>query len=280
MNELNHGVLIDQRPTDFIGGTLPYKVILQDGNWTPYITVGEKQFDNKIDYMACVSYSALNCIEIQQKQWSGKEINLSDRFTAKLSNTTPQGNYQYIVADSIRLNGCVLESDYLPSPDLTWDQYYQSIPTDVMAKMFKVDMSYEWIDCNLDQLRYHLKHAPIQITIPGQNPNHAVALINIDSNNVLHYFDSYPGTGDYLKTMTSMPATAMKLVLNQPIKLNDMKLVEQNGGYVLEGEKGYIGISKVEFLNELLKITDQIDHRAPVGNQVGIIETANGFIIK
>jgi hypothetical protein len=59
-----------------------------------------------------------------------------------------------------------------------------------------------------------------------------------------------------------------------------MKLVNNNGTFYLEGDKGHIGINKPEFLNELLKITDVIENRAPVGSQIGVVETSVGFVIK
>lgn len=67
-------------------------------------------------------------------------------------------------------------------------------------------------------------------------------------------------------------------------KEQDLKLVNNNGTYSLEGELGHIGISKVEFLDELLKITKKVEARPVAGIQVGVIETLNNqpneFVIK
>src|SRR3990167_7048548 len=101
MLPLNRGVILGQRPDDFVGGTIPYEVRLPSGNWDAFLPSGEWQRSQPdpvkgyIDTMACVSFSALNSIETQIRFLTGQSINYSDRFTAKMSGTTPQGNWLY-----------------------------------------------------------------------------------------------------------------------------------------------------------------------------------------
>jgi hypothetical protein len=262
----NLGVLIDQRPTDWLGGTIAYKEIVPSGDWRPFLPAGENQFNNVIDRMACVTYSHLNSLEVQHKQQAGEEINLSDRFTAKMSGTTHEGNWQYKVADSVRDDGVVLESDYgQGDPNDNWNTYYQSIPQSVLDKKISVDMNYEWLTTDIATLKHHLKHAPIQITIPGQNPNHAVLLVYIDDNNIFYYFDSYPG-GNYIKTMSQRPASAMKIVLNKPINQGEImakKFIINEGGklgvLVCEGFTFGGGFAKDEKSLEALKEVFEFD---------------------
>lgn len=62
-----------------------------------------------------------------------------------------------------------------------------------------------------------------------------------------------------------------------------MVLVENNGTYYIEGDKGYFGINGTEYLNLLLKIVspEKIEHRLPKGVQLGVVETApQSFLIK
>lgn len=60
-----------------------------------------------------------------------------------------------------------------------------------------------------------------------------------------------------------------------------MVLVENNGTYYEEGEKGYLGIANMEYLNLKLKLTDKVEHRKPNGVQLGVVETApQSFVIK
>jgi len=203
----NQGVILGQRETDYVGGTLPYQVRLESGDWRPFKPLNEKQRPNAVDVMACVTFSGLNSLEFQNIQQGNQEINFSDRFTAKDSGTTTQGNYLYKVADSLR-EGVVLESEY-PAPDnFTWDSYYSTIPNDVYVKRKKYGVQYEWI--NKSDLAYHLKHAPIQIIITNTSPNHAVLAVYKEGDTV-YYFDSYD---PFIKTINinDIYPSALKIV--------------------------------------------------------------------
>ena len=214
---MNYGVIEGKRETDYLGGTLPYEV-RTNGDWTPYLPSGETQTNSKIDYMSCVTYSALNSIEAQYRFLTGKEINLSDRFTAKMSGTTPQGNYLYAVADSIRKDGVVPEEEWPTNISYTWEQHYADIPQSVKdkAKEFLKDweVTYEWIDFDRMEIMKHLKHAPIQVTIPG----HAVLCFYTEEQ-VSKYFDSY---APYIKERTLPFVSAMKIVLNKKMTKDEV----------------------------------------------------------
>jgi hypothetical protein len=206
----NTGVLIGQRPSDYVGGTLDYKVRVPDGDWRPFLVKEEKQFSDNADTMGCVSFSANNSLEIQTKQQTGQEVNYSDRFLAKMSGTTLQGNYLYKVADTLRNIGIVTEAEYPTPSSYNWDSYYAPIDQAVISKAQKLDVAYEWV--NRADFKHHLKHAPLQIIITEQNPNHAVVLVAIEGDTA-YYFDTYP---PYLKTikLSSIYPNALKIVLN------------------------------------------------------------------
>jgi len=195
--------------------------------------------------MACVTFSGTNSLEIQTKQQTGQEVNYSDRYTAKDSGTTHQGNWQYKVVDSMK-EGVVLESDYPAPPNYTWDSYYSEIPQSVRDKRIKLDVQEQWIGVDKGTLLYHLKHAPIQITIPEPYPNHAICLVAIEGDNAI-YFDSYP---NYLKTIPlSKISSALKIVLT--IKKNNMFLANDKGTvFVITGnqDKRKIGIADLNSL--------------------------------
>lgn len=60
-----------------------------------------------------------------------------------------------------------------------------------------------------------------------------------------------------------------------------MVLVNDNGTFSIEGEKGYIGINQSDLLKILLLITDKIETRKPEGSQLKVVEpAANVFVIK
>lgn len=196
----------------YLAGTIPYEVVLQSGDWRPYLVVGEKQF-RKEDFMDCVTFSDLSDLEIQEKQQTGVEVNWSDRFIAKLSGTTHQGNYLDKVADTVRLIGLVPEETWPTKEDDDWDSYYVPIPQSVIDKAVKRFILYEGIGIDKASLLYHLKQCPIQITLPAPHPNHAVVLVHIEDDTA-YYFDSYPGTTNYLKTINvSLISYALKIVL-------------------------------------------------------------------
>ena len=208
----NRGVIEGKRDTDYVAGVLPYKVRNPSGDWTPFLPAPENQFSNHADSQACVTFSALNSIECQTKFLTGQEVNYSDRFIAKMSGTTPQGNTLYTVADTIRKLGLVWETDYPTPPDFDWNTYYASVPPELITKALlwlnDWSLAYEWIEpVTADNLIYHLKHAPLQIVIPG----HAVVDI-YETKDVLKYFDSYP---PYTKSRIELPLWALKLVLTK-----------------------------------------------------------------
>jgi len=246
----NLGVIIKQNPKDFVAGTLPYEELLSTGDWLPYAPTGENQFSNHADSMACVTFSALNVIETQYKFLTGKEINFSDRFIAKLSGTTPQGNYIQKVLDTIRQYGLVLDSDYPAPANFTWDEYYQEIPPEVMAKAVKYDITYEFGSTNYG---WDLKHAPLQMIIEKVNPYHAVEMINSVSQ-----FDSYPPYVEPQKTIHTVCKIILKLPnMTKYFKVNDHGKL---GIMILEGFSGTI-IFENDFAEyqTLLKITGITD---------------------
>lgn len=180
----NRGVIIEHKPTDYIAGVLPYEVVNPTGDWENYLPSQEKQVFNFVDSMACVTFSALNCIETQYKFLTGQDINFSDRFIAKLSGTTRQGNTIQRVLDTIRKYGLVLEENWPTSPDFIWEEYYAEIPSFVLAKAKKYNIGYEFGSTNYAK---DLKQAPLQMIIVKDNPYHAVEMINLTRQ-----FDSYP----------------------------------------------------------------------------------------
>lgn len=250
----NHGVILGQRDSDYIGGTLPYIVENPTGDWTSYLPLGEWQRIDNVDLMACVTFSALNVLETLYYFKTGQRRNFSDRFTAKMSGTTLQGNYLYLVADSVRKDGLVDESDWSAPDDTTWDSYYADIPQAVKdkAKDFLKDwiVQYEFIDVTRESLLYHLKQSPVQVVIPGH------AIMNFYTEvDVYHYFDSYE---PFVKERTDGFVTALKYVMTK----KDMKPDLQEIAILYKtvfgrdpdaGASGYVGQDLAFVLGEFQK---------------------------
>lgn len=186
---------------DGVGAVVSLEV---DGQYDTYLPDEETQvvFNPFLfDTFACVSFSALNNVEIlinrlrakkllpvthetflQNNGYINKQtgkVNLSDRFTAKMSGTTMNGNNFGNVAESIReLHGVLPEMDW-PFPDMTdvqndgqkkWERYYMEVPQDLQKKAKKFleyfDIKYRWITTGSSsqaQIENALKNGPLQI---------------------------------------------------------------------------------------------------------------------
>src|SRR5680860_1318030 len=195
----NTGIIFKEQELDYVAGAIPYEVICAD--WTSYLPSDEMQIGLYFDTMACVTFSATNVVETQMNfmfmqgvfsleacvffeagGWliNGK-FNFSDRFTAKMSNTTKDGNYLQAVWDSIKHHGLLPEADWAyprrqRTPVFDWDDYYKEIPQDLKDKALKIldyiDVAYEWTVRNqltpytnneILELKRELKQAPLQL---------------------------------------------------------------------------------------------------------------------
>lgn len=170
------------------------------GEWQAVIWTDSKGVTYSKDTLSCVSFSANDMLETYLNfmiktekfpqdavEWlknngyidENGDVNFSDRFTAKMSNTSKNGNSLEQVLKSIHDNGLVPEKDWpMPidaikaNPDGYWETYFSEIPADIIAKgktfarFFMVD--YEWLAFQTrpltdDQYREFLKVSPIQI---------------------------------------------------------------------------------------------------------------------
>lgn len=218
-NILNHGLIPGFVPSDFAGAEAPYEVRNPSGDWSPYLVRGEKQKYGVVDVMGCVSFSALSNCEMQIKQQTGQEVNLSDRYLAKRSGTTSTGNWLYIVANLLQLEGTVLEEQWpVPPEPFTWDQFYSLIPESVVDltkdfrnkyDVFPKRLGLLGVDLSVADLHHHLKHAPLWVTVPG----HAIAgvMVSMDDKSFT-FLDSYP---PFVKTRPIADIDSVwKIVLN------------------------------------------------------------------
>jgi len=249
----NDGVLHrEPDPTDWLAGAIDLKEVCDD--WTPYLPADEKQVFKNFDSMACVSFSAINAIETQLNfliktgrmsvgniEWLNDNrylknglVELSDRFTAKMSGTTKQGNYMTAVWDSIRNDGVIPDSDAPANEDFKWEDYYCEMPQELKNKgkefTNRFEVQYEWIfwnnsTININLLRNHIKQAPIQIATLvcptwntgdvkacGCGGGHAHIIYKIDD--AYRDFDSYPPYRKKLSSDYCIPS-AMKAVITE-----------------------------------------------------------------
>lgn len=202
----NTGVIIPEKieESDFIAGGMSgieFKIVEPTKNWLSFRSRDEQQLGVYFDSMGCVTFSALNSIEMQINRMIaygelpngtllelGKlgfidddgKFNASDRFTAKMSGTTKMGNSLNAVWESIRKDGLLPEQD-LPFPStqktpvFDWDDFYAPISQEKIEKakeIFKYfDFNHEWIIIGAGQMGegqrsvmdQHLAQAPLQV---------------------------------------------------------------------------------------------------------------------
>lgn len=214
--EIEYGLLIEKElsPFDWIAGgvSAAEKVVLrEDGNFSNFLPDVEYQSGTYFDTMACVTFSALNNLEILAKVLGIGGWNKSDRFTAKQSGTSKRGNYLSVVADSVRMNHGAVDEPVWPypreqrEPVFEWEDFYAAIPAEIQAlglefvKEYKIN--WEWVP--VARVREMLKYGPMQVTVQawpkanaqglyenreaGRDYNHAVTLFNATDG----YFEIY-----------------------------------------------------------------------------------------
>jgi hypothetical protein len=182
--------------------------LISGNNWEEWLPVIEYQNQAGFDRMACVTYSLMNCFEILNIQETGKELNFSDRYIAKLSNTSRQGNTLPAVFDEVRENGLVKESVW-PDVLTDWDDYYKQVPANIIGsgKEFikDYDVYREYVATYKKDLIFEaLNHAPLQVIVeyasgdgilnPGQAYNHAVTCYGAKKNEYWLIYDHYTQT--------------------------------------------------------------------------------------
>ena len=198
-----------QKPTDMSSDGLSAGITtyVPGGQWDNYLPVVEFQNNYGYDRYACVTYSLLNCVEVKVLRILGLERNRSDRFLAKNSGTTYQGNYFTKVFDTLAEEGVVLEAEYPDTKD-GWDEYYKAIPSDIMSKATiftdRWAMYREWIPVyKKDEIKMALEESPLQVMVqyasgdgilnPSSNKGHAVMLYGYVENEYWKIFDHYIG---------------------------------------------------------------------------------------
>lgn len=208
----NFGLLVekDVRAKDWICGGVTGILgeELTDGQWDAYLPLFEAQHKNGFDTFSCVTFSALNCIEALFKRKYDENVNFSDRAIAKLSNTTPTGNYLSTVADSVVKFGLVDESIW-PYGGKNWSEYMTEVPNEVLktGELFntRYKINWEWVyDRDPATLMELLKKAPLQVTVFAWNgmssgiytkttnrQNHAVMLYGFEKNKYWKIYDHY-----------------------------------------------------------------------------------------
>lgn len=185
----NTGVIVADNPLQWKAGAetgTAFRAVLPDGDWRPFMSNGERQTAvvsgrNLLETNACMTFAALDSLEgfmnrdmasgamperhrdfLQQNGFLGPDgkLNYSDRFTAKMSGTTHDGNSFDGVYGSIRNHGLIPEAAWafpveriaqLSTEPQRWAEYYAEIPQALK------DQAKNWLkyfQVNYDLVRY------------------------------------------------------------------------------------------------------------------------------
>lgn len=278
----NHGVIAGPLGADWRAGAIAYKIVNPEGNWIPKVVVGEHQSWGQFESMACVSFAVDNVVEIQIKDQTGIEVNHSDRFLAKMSGTTPQGNYVSTVLKARRDFRNVREPVWPTPANPNWNSYYAEIPQ-VIKDLAKItepffDLQWEYVGNTKDAIAYHLKHAPLLITIPG----HEVTGLKIEGDELVilddYLFNIYPNMPFLRKIKISDITDIYKAVVT--VRKEPMRLVNDNGTVYIVGEKGKIGLADEGLYKSLKEITTEETGSTAGIPQSKVIESVDAFQIK
>lgn len=133
--------------------------------------------------------------------------NLSDRFLAKMSGVTPNGNSQSKVLDSLRkLHGAVPEEVWPSNIDeFSWNEFYSSIPQDIVDSGYKFveeyEVGYEAVWSTPNALKAALQYSPLYVAgyawsfsngfYRSGSPNHAFTLVGYVDGVCWFAYDSY-----------------------------------------------------------------------------------------
>lgn len=209
-------------------GLLIIYLVMKTKDWINLIPPGEPQnypvnvqTNHPVDSQACVSFSACHCIESQMLLY-GDKMELSERFLAKMSGTTVNGNTIDAVFKAINKYGLVSVQDWPELTTFSWDEFYADIPPEVVAKG-QIWLS-KWSVKLLTGL--HLDLAPGWTILQYTKENHIVERLN-----QTQFFDSYENLdGSFTKTLTAPILSEWTLLLT-PRHMSNTLLVKKGSEY-------------------------------------------------
>lgn len=298
---MNYGFIAEEpTPLDWQFGSekqIGFEVINPIADWTKYLVDYEYQNLN-FETMACVSFSALNCLEILFLKKYGYPPNWSDRFTSKMSGTTKSGNSMRNVAESIRKENGFIGQELWKNEGKTWDDWYASIPENIqrqaLSNLDKYTINYEWIRPDKEEMKSALRCSPIQIAIyaygdkvdgvyqriEGYMPNHCVTLFKIDDKGQYWIFDHYIGNEVRILASDYIIGYAMRFNILKGTQPKDMKFLKEKNSphiYLIAGDKKImvVDMPTLDALNEDFAEVDSLDSYADGGSLLWVDRIIN-----
>lgn len=189
-----------------------WEVLQPSGRWGLYLPRKEYQYFAWGDTMACVTYSLMNCIETVLNRKYNEQWDFSDRFTAKMSGTTRQGNTMSRVINSMSINDGFVSFPFWRNEAVNFDEFYKEVTPEVkeLAKknLESLNISVQFIQgITKESIKEALTYSPLWVAIyaygpkvdgvyqnvVGMNSNHCVMLYGIDADGNYQIYDHYNG---------------------------------------------------------------------------------------
>jgi hypothetical protein len=145
--------------------------LVLDGHWVKHMPIAELQRNRFGDTYMCVTFSLNNIHEFLHKRLYGTEINKSDICLGVMSGTVRgQGNSKRAVVETNRTKGFVYEIDYPYTPEMTLDEVYAPISSDLLLKALgnldHYEFGYKWLAANTPKAMIEgLKFSPLQVDV-------------------------------------------------------------------------------------------------------------------
>ncbi len=220
----NYGVKVPVIGTDWIVGStsqIGYFAVCKD--FSQYLPDFDNQF-GAVDWQRCVSESYVHVVatylnyQLANGGFTQNQIkvltdlgfivngkfDISIRFVATVSGTDHTGNSQNAVAEAVRKNGLLPNSDWASSPTMDWNTHYAPIPQNLLDKAKKIldilNFQYAWVvqdqspvsdyrDIN-QIIAKEILQAPLQFTSPlcpsYQTRSNGNPIATCGSMNVVH----------------------------------------------------------------------------------------------
>lgn len=250
-------------------------MILQTGDWTPYIPKGLSQLlrNGTMESDACTNYSAIDSIETQEYFLTGQRIQYSRRWAAFMAGTTKDGNYINVSWPSIFTHGLVLETSWPQDDSMSFNEFYAAPDPTKQAEL--VAEGQRWLQriAPGDPLKYDikpegvpeaLKVAPVIAIITSTDPIHVTEVINTTT-----IFDSEPHSSDLSKEFIAPLPTVHsyhQIILN-------LKENMSNSFFVYDETKNEFSIAEPKTNPDAL-ISDALNCGLSLPMKPGVPETA------
>ena len=284
----NKGLILDKKDDrDYtLGGIFDKKILRKDGQWLDFLPDGEKQKD-PLETMSCTSQSLLNCVEIINKVKWNINKDYSDRFLAKCSGTTHNGNSMRTVLETLRkYYGVVREKQWDGHGFMSWDIYYKAIPKDIlnMGQLWIKEYNLKYANVNSnshDAMMKALKYSPLYtagfawMQRNGKyqsygNANHAFVIVGYVKDEYWLIFDSY---APFVKKLD----WNYKFSFTRSIFLNKKETKYNQKAIDKLRKRGLKYIMTVERAGEIFELTDNgLKYLSPKEwNNLNVKRTAN-----